>query len=71
MTVTEETITISRLTHLAFCNSSDLPRVVKIWDKGQKRGKNKRPARWIFREWVGIGWIEIEEKPGAVEVIDD
>jgi hypothetical protein len=64
------TIQFAELQRLAFANSPKLPQVIKIWDVGQKRGKHKRAARWIYKEWVGIGWIEVNEKPGAIEVVE-
>ncbi len=53
-----ETIRVSELRHLAFCNADTLPHTV------EHDGKRKH--------WVGIGWVD-EGKPKGTEVlvIDD
>ena len=48
-TKSKNTITREELSRLSFCNSKKLP--TKISDNG------------IVKEWVGIGWIELDEKP--------
>ncbi len=46
-----KTIKFSELKRLSFCNSSKLPQ--KIIVDGQ------------VKEWVGIGWLDIDDKPSA------
>lgn len=44
-----KTITREKLYRLSFINSKHLPR--KVNDNG------------VLKEWVGIGWIELDQKP--------
>jgi len=56
----DKTITIDRLHYLMLTNSKDLPVRVKV----------KRQGKYIFFEWVGFAWIEIEEPFYPDEVIE-
>lgn len=56
----KKTIKFSKLKRLEFCNSKDLP--PRIWIGGK------------LMEWVGIGWIEIdddEDDGTAPTVVED
>ena len=53
-------MTWEELRTLSFCNSKDLPQIIKIRD-GDKM---------IFKRWVGIGWIDTDPTDEAVEVIE-
>lgn len=60
----QQTIKFSTLQRLEFCNSKDLPKRVKIKDRG----------KYIYKEWVGIGWITIDPPfypDEVIEVVDD
>lgn len=65
-----KTITFSELKRLSFCNSAKLPKQIEVVEERQVRPKGKR--RWStekvshFKEWVGIGWIELD--PGRHEI---
>lgn len=61
--VSVETITFSELKRLQFCNSTDLPQRIKIRDNNEDG--------FTYKEWVGIGWIEIDKCSDAVEVRGD
>lgn len=64
-----KTIKFSELKRLSFCNSPKLPKVIEI--VGKIKGKTVR----VFKEWVGIGWIELDperhEIKDPVLVVDD
>ena len=53
-------MTWEELRTLSFCNSKDLPQIIKIRD-GDKM---------IFKRWVGIGWIDTDPTDEAVEVVE-
>lgn len=57
--VVKKTIKFSKLRQLAFCNSKRLPGTVVINN--------------VVKEWVGIGWIDLDRKPTPKDtvVIDD
>lgn len=49
------TITWAELSHLAYCNSRRLPKRVVV--------------DGVVKEWVGIGWITLDEKPKPTDVV--
>lgn len=49
-----KTITFSELRRLSFCNSKRLPKRIVIGNE--------------IKEWVGIGWITVNDKPTGKEV---
>jgi len=59
-----KTIKFAELKRLSFCNSSKLPKQIEIVEEREVRQKGKK--KWKielvshFKEWVGIGWIELE-----------
>lgn len=73
----QKTITFSELKLLSFCNSKRLPQHIEIVEerevrlKGKKRWKTEKVS--YFKEWVGIGWVELRrnEAKHPVLVIED
>jgi len=53
--VKTKTITFDKLKRLSFCNSKKLPQ--RVVHEGK------------VKEWVGIGWIELDDKPKATDVV--
>ena len=73
----QKTIKWSELKRLSFCNSQRLPQQIEIVEEREVRQKGKR--KWKtekvshFKEWVGIGWVELlsYQVKNPVLVIDD
>jgi hypothetical protein len=53
--ISPKTITRSELHRLSFCNSKKIPKVCVI--------------EGVAKEWVGIGWIELDRKPLPSDVV--
>ena len=56
-----EPIKFSALKRMSVTNSKDLPGKIKF----------QVDEKWYYKEWVGIGWIDIDQCDDAVEVVDD
>lgn len=58
-----KTITFSKLNKLSVTNSKKLPQRVKI----------KHPLKegeYYYKEWVGIGWIDIDEPEDHEDLVE-
>lgn len=62
-------ITWSDLKRLEFANSPDLPKQV-TFEISKKKKFGVEVCVRVYKEWVGIGWIDINPTDEAVEVID-
>lgn len=63
----QKTIKFSELKRLSVCNSPKLPRQIEI--VGKVNGKRVR----VVQQWVGIGWIDIQDcnVKNPVRVVED
>jgi len=55
-------MTFDELKRLSFCDSPKLPQKIKIYDC--------RTNEWVFRQWVGIGWVDCDADESAVEITE-
>ena len=59
-----KTISASKLQRLSFCNSPDIPPIVRFLETSGSAA----PFHYIYKEWIGIGWIEVNEPANAEEI---
>jgi hypothetical protein len=55
-------MSLNELQYLSYTNSDSLPGVIRL--------RTTKDREYHYRQWVGIGWIEIEPAENATEVIE-